>query len=79
MNRAEAIRVLLVEDEAGDAHLVKMKLRQAQCGHFDVTWAQSLIDAQRCLAASPFDVMLLDLSLPIKTQSLYGLIPRLAD
>lgn len=64
MNRAEAIRVLLVEDEAGDAHLVKMKLRQAQCGHFDVTWAQSLIDAQRCLAASPFDVMLLDLSLP---------------
>ncbi|MFZ2407559.1 MAG: diguanylate cyclase [Methylobacter sp.] len=64
MNRAEAIRVLLVEDEAGDAHLVKMKLRQAQCGHFEVTWAQSLIEAQRCLAASSFDVMLLDLSLP---------------
>lgn len=51
MNRVEAIRVLLVEDEAGDAHLVKMKLRQAQCGHFEVTWAQSLIEAQRCLAA----------------------------
>lgn len=64
MNRLEAIRVLLVEDEAGDAHLVKMKLRQAQCGRFEVTWAQSLIEAQRCLAASPFDVMLLDLSLP---------------
>ncbi|HEY8099013.1 MAG TPA: diguanylate cyclase [Methylobacter sp.] len=64
MNRVEAIRVLLVEDEAGDAHLVKMKLKQAQCGHFDVTWAQSLIEAQRCLATSPFDVMLLDLSLP---------------
>lgn len=63
MNRVEAIRVLLVEDEAGDAHLVKMKLRQAQCGHFEVIWAQSLIEAQRCLAASSFDVMLLDLSL----------------
>lgn len=64
MRRAEAIRVLLVEDEAGDAHLVKLKLRQAQCGHFEVAWAQSLIEAQRCLADSPFDVMLLDLSLP---------------
>jgi two-component system cell cycle response regulator len=64
MNYVEAIRVLLVEDEAGDAHLVKMKLKQAQSAHFDVTWAQSLIEAQQCLAAMPFDVMLLDLSLP---------------
>ncbi len=64
MNRVEAIRVLLVEDEAGDAHLVRMKLGQAQCGHFEITWVQSLIEAQRYLAASPFDVMLLDLSLP---------------
>jgi len=64
MNRTEAIRVLLVEDEAGDAHLVKVKLKQAQCGRFDVTWAQSLIEAQRCLGTSSFDVMLLDLSLP---------------
>ncbi|MGZ4981455.1 MAG: diguanylate cyclase [Methylobacter sp.] len=64
MSRIEAIRVLLVEDEAGDAHLVKIKLRQAQCGHFDVTWAQSLIEAQQCLATMSFDVMLLDLSLP---------------
>ncbi|MDP1667261.1 MAG: diguanylate cyclase [Methylobacter sp.] len=64
MNRVEAIRVLLVEDEAGDAHLVKLKLRRAQSEHFDVVWVQSLIEAQRCLAASAFDVMLLDLSLP---------------
>ncbi|MGZ5008565.1 MAG: GGDEF domain-containing response regulator [Methylobacter sp.] len=64
MNTAESIRVLLVEDEAGDAQLVKMKLRQAQSGHFDVTWAQSLNEAQRYLATSTFSVMLLDLSLP---------------
>ncbi|HEY8219264.1 MAG TPA: diguanylate cyclase [Methylobacter sp.] len=64
MNRVEGIRVLLVEDEAGDAHLVKMKLKQASCGRFEVTWAQSLIEAQQCLATLPFDVMLLDLSLP---------------
>ncbi len=64
MSPSESIRVLLVEDEAGDAHLVKMKLKQAQSGHFDVTWTQSLIEAQQCLAASSFDVILLDLSLP---------------
>jgi diguanylate cyclase (GGDEF)-like protein/PAS domain S-box-containing protein len=64
MNRVEAIRVLLVEDEAGDAHLVKMKLKHASCGQFEVTWAQSLVEAQQSLATSAFDVMLLDLSLP---------------
>lgn len=64
MSQAEAIRVLLVEDEAGDAHLVKMKLGQTQSGHFEVVWAQSLYEAQRYLANSFFDVMLLDLSLP---------------
>ncbi len=64
MNRLKAIRVLLVEDEAGDAHLVKMKLGQTQNGYFEVTWAQSLNEAQRCLAAATFDVLLLDLSLP---------------
>jgi len=64
MSQLEAIRVLLVEDEAGDAHLVKMKLKQTQGESFDVTWAQSLGEAQRYLDASPFDVMLLDLSLP---------------
>jgi diguanylate cyclase (GGDEF)-like protein/PAS domain S-box-containing protein len=64
MNRTETIRVLLVEDEAGDAQLVKMSLRQAQSGRFNVTWAQTLNEAQRCLADAAFDVILLDLSLP---------------
>lgn len=61
---ADTIRVLLVEDEVGDAQLVKTKLGQTQSGRFEVIWAQSLNEAQRCLAASPFDVLLLDLSLP---------------
>lgn len=64
MNRTEAIRVLLVEDEAGDAHLVKMKLGQTRSRRFDLTWAQSLKEAKQCLTASSFDVLLLDLSLP---------------
>jgi two-component system cell cycle response regulator len=64
MSSFKSIRVLLVEDEPGDAHLVKAKLRETQSGHFEVTWAQSLNEAQRCLADSLFDVILLDLSLP---------------
>ncbi|MGR9012848.1 MAG: diguanylate cyclase [Gammaproteobacteria bacterium] len=58
------IRVLLVEDEASDAHLVKIKLGQTQSGNFEVSWVQSLKEAQKFFAASPFDVLLLDLSLP---------------
>ncbi len=64
MKANEVIRVLLIEDEDGDAHLVKMKLRQTSGEGFAVTWAQSLDEAQQCLAGSAFDVMLLDLSLP---------------
>ncbi|MGZ5049479.1 MAG: diguanylate cyclase [Methylobacter sp.] len=64
MSQAAPIRVLLVEDEVGDAHLVKLKLKQAQYDRFEVVWAQSLVEAKQCLARSSFDVMLLDLSLP---------------
>jgi len=58
------IRVLLVEDEAGDAQLVKMDLRQAKNEKFTVTWIESLGEIPACLQASTFDVLLLDLSLP---------------
>ncbi|MDI1291540.1 MAG: diguanylate cyclase [Methylobacter sp.] len=64
MKLDKVVRVLLIEDEDGDAHLVKMKLRQTKGEGFAVTWAQSLNEAQQCLAHSSFDVMLLDLSLP---------------
>lgn len=64
MSSGALVRVLLIEDDDGDAHLVQMKLRQTSGGGFDVTWASSLDEAQRCLAQSSFEVMLLDLSLP---------------
>jgi diguanylate cyclase (GGDEF)-like protein/PAS domain S-box-containing protein len=64
MNQAKTIRVLLVEDEASDAHLVKTKLGQTKNRHFSVIWSQSLNEAQQCLLTSSFDVILLDLSLP---------------
>jgi diguanylate cyclase (GGDEF)-like protein/PAS domain S-box-containing protein len=58
------IRVLLVEDEEGDAQLVKIDLRQAHGETFTVTWVESLREMQQCLQTSSFDVLLLDLSLP---------------
>ncbi len=64
MSQAKTICVLLVEDEASNAHLVKTKLQQSQSGFFDVTWVQSLKEAQHYLATASFDVLLLDLSLP---------------
>ncbi|MDD1606603.1 MAG: hypothetical protein LUP96_07915, partial [Methylococcaceae bacterium] len=64
MSANTPIRVLLVEDEAGDAQLVKIDLRQTRGEHFTVTWVESLGEIQPCLQASDFDVLLLDLSLP---------------
>lgn len=58
------IRVLLVEDEPGDAHLVKMALKQSQEIHFEVTWVESLALAKKAVEESSFDAVLLDLSLP---------------
>jgi len=64
MSQAEPIRVLLVEDEPGDAQLTQIALRQASLAGFAVTWVCSISEAQQQLAVSRFDVLLLDLSLP---------------
>jgi PAS domain S-box-containing protein len=64
MSEVQSIRVLLVEDEAGDAYLVKTALKQTPKINFDVTWVESLALASQAFATSSFDVLLLDLSLP---------------
>jgi len=64
MSNLSLIRVLLIEDEAGDAYLVKTALRQSQDVEFNVTWTQSLQEAKQNLTSEIFDVILLDLSLP---------------
>ena len=58
------IRVLLIEDEAGDAYLIKNILKQARNITFEVTWEESLSAAKLLLENASFDAMLLDLSLP---------------
>lgn len=64
MEKSVAIRVLLIEDDAGDACLVKVALRQTPEIQFELTWGQSLAQAKKTLSCENFDVILLDLTLP---------------
>lgn len=60
----QLIRVLLVEDEAGDAYLVKRTLKESHDIRFEVTWVESLKAARDVFNETVFNVLLLDLSLP---------------
>ena len=61
---ATPIRVLLLEDNPGDARLVQEALAENAPGEFVVTWVERLADALARAATEPFDVMLCDLNLP---------------
>ena len=58
------IRVLLIEDNPGDARLIQELLVEARI-QFDLTWSRSLSEGlDRLESASCFDAVLLDLMLP---------------
>ena len=57
-------RILLVEDNPGDARLIRETLREAESLPFLLTHADRLAAAEERLGAEAFDVVLLDLSLP---------------
>lgn len=61
---ASLTRVLLVEDNPGDARLAKEMLAEAETGRFDYIHVERLGEALAQLTERPFDVILLDLSLP---------------
>lgn len=61
---AEPIRVLLVEDDAGDAGLAQLALRGFRNARFGVVWVQTLAEAVRNIGAERCDIILLDLTLP---------------
>ena len=58
------ICVLLLEDNSGDAYLVKQQLRQLDDFEFEIVEAQYLKDAIALLQERKFDAVLLDLMLP---------------
>src|ERR671933_1348950 len=58
------IRILLVEDNPGDARLVEILLSEVNAPRFFITHAEHLSEALQRLEGQSFDVILLDLSLP---------------
>ncbi len=57
------LRVLLIEDDPGDAYLVR-DLLESGGRDYDVTWAQDIAKASTALGEADFDCALLDLGLP---------------
>lgn len=58
------IKVLLVEDNPGDARLLAEALTEIPWPQFDLTHVEHLREARRRLNRDQFDVVLLDLGLP---------------
>ena len=58
------IRVLLLEDNPGDARLFQEALAEYPPGEFVVTWVERLAQALARIGSEPFDVMVCDLGLP---------------
>jgi len=59
----DAIRVLLVEDNPGDARLVRETLAEVRSARFDLTHVTRLDDARQSLEKEQYDAVLLDLFL----------------
>jgi signal transduction histidine kinase/DNA-binding response OmpR family regulator len=60
----EPIRILLVEDNPGDARLLREFLTETEASQFELVHADRLSEAQRRLGEGRFGAILLDLSLP---------------
>jgi sigma-B regulation protein RsbU (phosphoserine phosphatase) len=61
---AQPVRILLVEDNPGDARLLRELLRETPSLHFELTHVERLAEARARMADGGADVVLLDLSLP---------------
>lgn len=64
MNNRSTIDVLLVEDNPGDARLIREMLNEAQDAQWRLVHVDRLDSAIELLASKQFDVCLLDLNLP---------------
>ncbi len=60
----ENIKVLLIEDNPGDARLIKEMLAEARSVSFDLEWKDNLTKGLERITEKGIDVVLLDLMLP---------------
>lgn len=58
------IKVLLIEDNPGDAELIRTMLKEAKGMSFEVEWRDTLSEGLKRLSSGGIDVVLLDLVLP---------------
>ena len=64
MSTTSLERLLLVEDNPGDARLLREMFKEEGSHDTEVTRVESLAEAEKHLAAREFDIILLDLGLP---------------
>jgi signal transduction histidine kinase len=62
--RKKALQVLLVEDNAGDARLLREMFSKETAGSFELTHLTHMRDAEARLRAGGVDIVLLDMGLP---------------
>lgn len=58
------LKVLLIEDNAGDAFLMKFYIGESQAPKFDITHVETIAAAFEQLNNTVFDIVLMDLNLP---------------
>jgi len=58
------LKVLLIEDNAGDAFLIKFYLGESMSPRFNFFHAENMKTANDLLSANSFDIILMDLNLP---------------
>lgn len=61
---SNVVRLLLAEDDPGDAEMIERLLSKATHSRFQVEWTDTLEGAALTLSAGYFDALLLDLGLP---------------
>jgi len=58
------MKILLVEDNPGDARLMQEMLKEADATHLELSFAESLAETLKAVQENRFDIILLDLALP---------------